>query len=145
MRVTIIPFVGPHISYSKEVMPKRNKTGGFVVIIRFERSSVCMGDDCMAPNPAKLNISDTASFKDLIYKIKQINYLPNVYGGKATWILYHGTKPMVVVAQQWEEAKYLINQDTKLFELFHNAESTDLEFVYRSQNEPDEVLNINSN
>ncbi|OWA37478.1 hypothetical protein B9G55_05335 [Saccharibacillus sp. O16] len=110
------------------------------MIIRLERDSVCMGDDCTAPNAASLEIADAARLPELIGQIRKMYYLASIYGGKATWVLYQEQKPLAVVAQQWEEAKYLIDPGTRLFELFSGAASGDLRFAYRTQQDPDEVF-----
>lgn len=110
--------------------------------IRLERDSVCMGDDCTAPNAASLEMADTASLPELIDQVRKMYYLASIYGGKATWVLYQEQKPLAVVAQQWEEAKYLIDPGTRLFELFPGAAYGDLRFAYRTQQDPDEVFGL---
>ena len=52
-----------------------------------ERSSVCMGDDCLAPHARTYTLSDDATYMDLFECIKKDKYLPSVHGNNVVWVL----------------------------------------------------------
>jgi hypothetical protein len=107
------------------------------IIIR--RDSVAAGDDVSAPHEKKITIKEDESVEDTLGKILASQYLPGIYGGKATWIVT-GKHPIAVVAQQWKKPHYLVESITPTETLVDLANDHQLEFRYWGQVEPNEVV-----
>jgi len=106
--------------------------------IIFDRSNVCMGDDCQSHKEELETEGEIllSSFIEL-YILKR---LALISGGKATWILRAKTdnetyRDIAVMAQQWKDAKLLIN-DCKLIDLFNTEKVVDLFALYQLQEDP---------
>ncbi|WP_062106400.1 hypothetical protein [Bacillus niameyensis] len=110
--------------------------------IRLIRDSVAMGDDVYAPNEKVIEIPATFTLEELVKQVKEIHYLPSIYGGKATWVLYEdfNRPPLVVLAQQWEKAKFLVDSSQTLSDLFLGKDQGVFFFRYLLQRDPDEVF-----
>lgn len=52
-----------------------------------ERSSVCMGDDCLAPHARTYSLNDDATYLDLFECLKNDHYLPSISGNNVVWVL----------------------------------------------------------
>jgi len=57
-----------------------------------------MGDDVDAPHTKVIEISEDWRIADILEKIRSIQYLPTIYGGKATWSVAIN-EPIAVVTQ----------------------------------------------
>ncbi len=68
------------------------------------RSSVCAGDDVLAPHWKEFEAHGIESAKDLLHHILQLRYLPSIAGGRATWSVVSGEN-LGIIAQQWNEPK----------------------------------------
>ncbi|MEI3614716.1 hypothetical protein [Pseudogracilibacillus sp. SO30301A] len=99
-----------------------------------------MGDDVYAPHEIKFDLSSTATLEDITHKIKEMSYLPTIYGGKATWVLLKDSTPLAVIAQQWEQAKFFDNQNLTIQRLFLKEKEGNLFFDYYAQQDPIEVF-----
>ena len=55
-----------------------------LIKVKLSRDSVCMGDDCNAPNAYEMYIKENVSLKALIAQVKKDIYLAQISGGKAT-------------------------------------------------------------
>lgn len=109
------------------------------MLIHYTRDSVAMGDDVYAPHEIEFDLSSAATLEDVIHKIKAMSYLPKIYGGKATWVLYNGSTPLAVIAQQWEQAKIFDCRDLAIQKLFLKEE-VNLFFRYYAQQDPNDVF-----
>jgi len=74
------------------------------------RESVCQGDDVLAPNEAVIYVSADQNVTELTNKILALDYLANISGGKATWVMKNEDARIAVIAQQWTNAKFLIDE-----------------------------------
>ncbi|MEZ6045233.1 MAG: hypothetical protein R3C11_06550 [Planctomycetaceae bacterium] len=74
-----------------------------------------MADDVDAPHDKYVEIPD-ASLAVIANEIIRTRYLASIDGGKATWILRRKQdgEPLVVIAQQWESPRYLIDETSQL-------------------------------
>lgn len=73
------------------------------------------------------------SMTKLLNKIKD-EYLPrNIQGGKATWVVKSGDKPIAVIAQEWDEPRIL--HDGQIEE----SECLLLHVEYLAQNDPEAI------
>ena len=107
--------------------------------INLNRDSVCAGDDCES-HVIELEFDVKATIRDLVNRIKKIDYLAPLSGGKATWILMNLDTEIAVLAQQWEAAKYFIRETTLLSELNSTDNEIDFFVKYRGQWPPDSEL-----
>lgn len=103
------------------------------------RDSVHPGDDIDAPHALSWVVRQGETLGHLVQEILTVNYLPHIHGGKATWILY-GTQPLAVLAQQWNEPRYLVNPESSAHTLVNLSAERQLEFVYWCQADPDRVF-----
>jgi hypothetical protein len=115
--------------------------GGINLLIRFDRSSVCMGDDCV--NHSEEIEIDGNTVLSMFIKCYISKRLAFISGGKATWVLRVKDtnmtyKNIAVMAQQWSDAKLLVH-DYRLKELAANNEVLELFALYRQQEDPDAV------
>ena len=107
--------------------------------ISIDRDSVCAGDD-IDSHRIELKFDEKATIQDLCNKIKKINYLAQISGGKATWILMKQGNEIAVLAQQWRNAKYLISEKTLLSDLTVKDNQIGLFFKYRGQWPPETIF-----
>jgi hypothetical protein len=106
--------------------------------ININRDSVCAGDDCDS-HRVELEFDVKATIRDLVNRIKAINYLAPISGEKATWILMNIGDEIAVLAQQWKSAKYFMSETTLLSELPSKDNQIELFFKYRGQWPPDTI------
>lgn len=104
------------------------------------RDSVAAGDDIDAPHEIKLPVEESASVAHVIVKVTSTSYLPNISGGRATWIVEAGSQPIAVLAQQWSEPRYLVHAAQPIDQLVGNAARCHIYFKYWCQADPDAVL-----
>ncbi len=62
-----------------------------------------------------------------------------IHGGRATWIVDAGARPIAVVAEQWRDPKLLVPAATTVAELFAEAPPA-VHFRYWCQADPDAVF-----
>jgi hypothetical protein len=120
------------------MMSKQNEMNDQIKII-LTRESVCQADDVFAPNEKIIYFSSTKSVADLTNKILEIHYLANIFGGKATWIMKNEETRIAVVAQQWANAKFIIDEKHSINELKKTADCINIHFDYLTQKDPEIV------
>lgn len=103
------------------------------------RDSVAAGDDIDAPHEIKLPVEESASVACAVAKVTSAGYLPNISGGKATWIVEAGSLPIAVLAQQWSEPRYLVRADQSMASLIGSSARCHIYFRYWCQADPDAV------
>ena len=113
--------------------------------IRIRRESVCMGDDVM-DHELEIGFDETSTLEDLIHTLlpkkhlPRIKFLPSISGDKATWVLTYNFQPLAVIAQEWEEPKYLVNKDEILLNIIDFCSHKTIDFQYLAQIDPDVVF-----
>jgi hypothetical protein len=105
--------------------------------VRLERDSVCAADDLTAPNAMYLSVATTTSLSDAMNLINDMDYLPRIAGGKATWVAMTN-RPLAVIAQEWAEPRFLVGFETPLGDLV--AKDGIIFFRYFEQNPPEDVF-----
>ena len=70
------------------------------ITILLNRDSVCAGDDYLAPHDKKIEYTEIRTLSELVSRIIEINYLPNIAGGKATWILTNNKEPLAIMGKK---------------------------------------------
>jgi len=103
------------------------------------RESVCQGDDVLAPNEAVIYVSADQNVTELTNKILALDYLANISGGKATWVMKNEDARIAVIAQQWTNAKFLIDEHLPINDLKRSAETIRIHFDYLTQQDPNIV------
>jgi hypothetical protein len=99
------------------------------------RDSVAAGDDVDAPHEMLLEFDENEKVEKIIKTILKSNYLPKIYGGKATWcIIAH--KPLAIIAQEWFNPKVINTTDY----LKSAKEFDKLHFKYHVQENPEIVF-----
>lgn len=94
---------------------KKIKTG----FIRAERDSVCMADDCMAPNAQELSYDDNMMLSDFMAVISK--YVPAM--NNCRWIIFFGSEEVAVLTSM-SDRKYsyeLLVSDRKISGLADKA------------------------
>ena len=110
------------------------------ITINLNRDSVHSGDDIVS-HAKQINIKESATVKDLIEVIRQTNYLPQIIGGNATWIIDCLNTPNGVIgvdAQQWSEPKLVIPDGSLVAQLTKDGK-VNLHFRYWCQSDPEKV------
>jgi hypothetical protein len=105
------------------------------------RDSVAAGDDADAPHEWILPVSPDATVSDVVERVLRVSprYLASIGGGRATWILETG-RPIAVVAQQWEEPRYLVPASVPVWSVVSPASRPHLQARYWCQVEPELVV-----
>ncbi|GGP22045.1 hypothetical protein [Silvimonas iriomotensis] len=113
-----------------------NRTGQLVVW----RDSVSAGDDVEAPHEVRVEIERESTLAGIVAMLVSDGYLPNISGGKASWILVSGTQTLAVLAQQWSKPEYLVPSTERIESVVDFAGRSHLQFRYWVQAEPDQIL-----
>lgn len=109
--------------------------------IRVTRDSVAAGDDMDAPHTKIISLSDSAAVEDMISAICASGYLATIQGGKATWSVVSGF-PIAVVAQQWQNPRFLPCQPLDTSKLQFKDGVVGIHFNYHAQQDPDVVFEV---
>lgn len=109
-----------------------------MVVVSIDRDSVHAGDD-VESHATSITLDPSATLRTLIEVIQDMDYLPRISGGKATWVVYSSGKPLGVFAQQWPEPKLTVPPESIVDQHFGNIEPR-LLFRYWCQADPDEVF-----
>lgn len=103
------------------------------------RDSVAMGDDIDAPHERIVDVPDDASIGTIVADLANGAYLASIAGGRATWIV-DGTRPLAVVAQQWDVPRWLVAPDAPAAPLRRPDGSPDFHVRYWLQVDPERVF-----
>ncbi|WP_130901439.1 hypothetical protein [Pseudomonas sp. Sample_23] len=106
--------------------------------VAIDRDSVHAGDD-LGSHATSITLDPSATLSALIEKIQNAGYVPNINGGKATWIICSSDKPVGVLAQQWSEPELTVPPESIVDQYFGNTEPR-LLFRYWCQADPDQVF-----
>ncbi|POA44734.1 hypothetical protein C1893_25290 [Pseudomonas sp. MPR-ANC1] len=107
-------------------------------VVPIDRDSVHAGDD-LESHAMSITLDPSATLRTLIEVIQDMDYLPRISGGKATWVVYSSGKPLGVFAQQWPEPKLTVPPESIMDQHFGNI-GPRLLFRYLCQADPDEVF-----
>lgn len=102
--------------------------------LKIDRGSVCMGDDVF-PHIEDFHIETSKNLADIVEEIYKIGFLPSISGGVATWVLYNGNTPLVVMTQG-REVIYICNAQTPVKDIFAPGEKIMMSY-YRQMNPKD--------
>jgi hypothetical protein len=106
--------------------------------LRVWRDSVHPGDDFDAPHELRFKVDEGDPLSKVVAGLLEMQYLPGISGGKATWIL-RGKQPLAVFAQQRATPRYLVAPETTVTSYIGASDKCDLEFLYWCQVDPDLV------
>lgn len=109
-----------------------------MLVVSIDRDSVHAGDD-LESHAMSITLDPSATLRTLIAVIQDMDYLPRISGGKATWVVYSSGKPLGVFAQQWSEPNLTVTPESIVDQHFGNIEPR-LLFRYWCQADPDEVF-----
>ena len=107
--------------------------------ISLTRESVSQGDDVFAPNKKVIYFSLNRSIADLTTEVLAIHYLANIFGDRATWIMKNEQTKIAVIAQQWTNAKFLIDENLAIDNLKKSGSYIHIHFDYLAQQNPSTV------
>lgn len=97
-----------------------------------------MGDDVL-PHAESIDLPPDTSLADTVAYLVRRRYLACIAGGKATWIL-EADRPVAVVAQQWDEPRYLVDSSRPISSFGVEGSGVSLRFRYWMQHDPDHVF-----
>ncbi|WP_053170877.1 hypothetical protein [Streptomyces sp. SBT349] len=103
-----------------------------------DRDSVAMGDDVL-PHAETIEMPPETSLADVVAHLRERHYLATIAGGRATWILV-ADRPLAVVAQQWNEPRFLVDASRPISSFGVEGRGVSLMFRYWKQHDPDAVL-----
>lgn len=104
--------------------------------INLNRSSVEGAGD-LRSHAETIDLSEGTSLGEVVASLRQRGYVPKLDGGKATWVLEAGGEAVAVIAQQWAEPKFVVNQRKTIGSF---GEDVTLEFKYRAQIDPGDLF-----
>jgi hypothetical protein len=109
--------------------------------IYLTRDSVHPGDDYNAPHAHTFPISSDWDFDNLVSSAVKAAKLPNIVGGKATWVLSSNI-PIAVHAQEWNKPKLIwkATLDQGALDILNNE--IRMHWSYFAQIAPDTVLEV---
>jgi hypothetical protein len=104
------------------------------VLLHVDRDSVAAGDDD-DPHALSIEIDAAMPMASVLTRLNDDKYLPQIYGGEATWVVRSERRgrALAVIAQQWAKPKLLVVSD----EIARTT--TTLFFEYLAQRDPSEV------
>ncbi|WP_081024894.1 hypothetical protein [Pseudomonas amygdali] len=109
-----------------------------MLVVPIDRDSVHAGDD-LEGHAMSITLDPSATLRTLIEVIQNMDYLPRISGGKATWVFYSSGKPLGVLAQQWPEPKFTVPPESIVEQYLEKIEPR-LLFRYWCQADPDQVF-----
>lgn len=109
-----------------------------MLVVPIDRDSVHAGDD-LEGHAMSITLDLSATLRTLIEVIQDMDYLPRISGGKATWVVYLSGKPLGVLAQQWPEPKLTVPPESIVEQYLEKFEPR-LLFRYWCQADPDQVF-----
>lgn len=109
-----------------------------MLVVPIDRDSVHAGDD-LKSHAMSIHLEPSTTLRTLFEVIQDMDYLPRISEGKATWVVYSSCKPLGVIAQQWPEPKLTVPLESILDQYFGNIEPR-LLFRYWCQADPDQVF-----
>ena len=107
--------------------------------ITVDRMSVAAGDDA-DPHGVTVDVPPDRPLAEVVGGLLERRYLATIAGGRATWILVTGTRPLAVVAQQWDEPRYLVDPARPIGSFGADGGGVSLLFRYWMQQDPDHVF-----
>ncbi len=121
------------------------------LVVQIERRSVHASDE---PPSRRISVSPDTTLRALVALASADRYLPDISGGKATWVVESSgagvgegfnagggatLRPVAVCAQQWAEVTFLVAAEVSVATHF-GAMLPKLNFSYRAQQDPDAVV-----
>lgn len=106
--------------------------------VKVDRSSVAAGDDAV-PHDEVVDVAPDTPLSKVVSGLLARHFLATIAGGQATWIL-ETDRPLAVVAQQWEQPRYLVDPALPISTLDVDGQGIVLMFRYWLQNDPDHVF-----
>ncbi|MES3024835.1 MAG: hypothetical protein V4857_24965 [Pseudomonadota bacterium] len=104
------------------------------------RDSVSAGDDCDAPHALQLDLGGNETLQEIIDRLVSANYLASISGGRATWIFEAGSRPLAVIAQQWPQARALVDAAQGYAQFVDARGECHFNFKYWCQADPERVF-----
>lgn len=98
-----------------------------------------MGDDVDAPHERELFFLFSPSVEKLAKRVTDSNYLANIQGGKACWVLKISEKPVAVIAEEWTSPKFLVAPATNV-QLISQERPLNISVDYLAQKDPQTVF-----
>jgi hypothetical protein len=108
------------------------------MMINVDRGSVAMGDDVL-PHARTIDLPPGTSLADVVAHLVEQRFLASIAGGRATWILV-ADRPLAVVAQQWDEPRWLVDPSRPIGSFAVEGRGVSLMFRYWKQHDPDHVF-----
>ncbi|MCL2061399.1 MAG: hypothetical protein FWH03_02080 [Firmicutes bacterium] len=114
-----------------------------MISIKFDRDSVCMGDDCKS-HAVSLEVDEKMTVDCLISLLySKPNAIAKISGGKATWILQIKNGEyyidLAVFTEQWKSAKLLKDLFATVGEIVDFYKPTEFFAKYLAQKNPNKV------
>ena len=110
--------------------------------IKLTRESVAMGDDIDAPHFLEIGIEPNWTITEILKYISNINYLPKISGGRATWSVAI-SEPIAVLTQENPKEPLLIClPDYPYHGMRGFVEFDNIHFNYHAQKKASEVFEV---
>ena len=100
-----------------------------------------MGDDSR-DNSLEIEVKENWKITKILEEVLRINYLPQIWGGKATWSVAYDN-PLAVMTQQWPKPKYIGFAPEFPFTITNKYKDFNkLHFNYHAQIDPELVYRV---
>ena len=110
--------------------------------IKLTRESVAMGDDIDAPHFFEIEIQSNWTILEILKSIIKSNYLPKIYGGKATWSVAIN-EPIAILSQEnFENPVLICLPDYPFHDTMGFVKIEHIHFNYHAQKKPEEVYEV---
>lgn len=96
-------------------------------------------DDAAQPIPRRFSVPDAIALLDFLRRVRDADYLPNLPGGRATWVA-EGDLPLAVVTQEFLEPWPLLPAATPLVEVAGRLPRPHLWFRHLPGESPEEAF-----
>lgn len=110
--------------------------------IKLTRASVAMGDDVDAPHFLEIEIEPNWTITEILEYVTDINYLPKIIGGRATWSVAIN-EPIAILSQENPKEPLLICfPDYPYHGMRSFVEFDHIHFNYHTQKKANEVFEV---
>jgi len=96
------------------------------------RDSVCMADDCFAPNKSVMRVKRSVTLESLVLNIIDQGYLPTISQSESCWFMKIDKIHLAVIECTGKDVQYLVNKDQSISNFCRFRFKLDVHFEYCS-------------
>lgn len=104
-----------------------------------QREDLRDADDAGSIKVRRFEVSDAATVVDFLRRVRTSNLVPNLAGGRATWVV-EGDRPLAVLTQEYREPWALVGANVRLVEVAGRLPRPHVGLRYFAQRSPEDVF-----